>query len=222
MTIKKVSKRPNDKKESAWDKTRRESKEKEERELEEERQRKIEESEEKQRVDNIARRYTEKLYTQLEEKGVDSFWVFPWKSGFKKLSMTKKEVQKLVKENPKKYQNKTICYTAIHAHHNEEETRIHRSNGTWLGVSLVITKLTVVDNIDDDDNKYWGCHFIWANDDFKITKFSFKLLEIITKAVDERKYECPSIFGIPIAVVIKNMKKKKVDFGDSLNPLANI
>jgi hypothetical protein len=67
-----------------------------------------------------------------------------------------------------------------------------------------------------------GGHFVWKTEDFKTTKFSFKLLEEIMRPVYNVKYDCTSLMGFQISDVIKDLKKNKVDLSDILKPLAKV
>lgn len=68
-------------------------------------------------------------------------------------------------------------------------------------------------------DKPWGCDMAWKLDDFKTTKFSFKLLEIIYREVESKRKICPSLLGIPLTRIIEDLKKRRVDFSDTLKPL---
>lgn len=207
------------KKETAFEKTYNKMQAAKALEIKEEKQKKLNERNELERTSVIIKEYLEKLCNQLEEKGGTHFWTFPWKSGFKKMYITKKEMETMIKEDPQKYCGKTVAYFAMQSHHKDKESTIHRQSGIWFGVSMSIF------HIDDDckllgKNKGWGCHFCWTNEDFKTTKFSFKLLETIMIYVNKKVITCASLWGIPVSSVIKRLEKKGIEFDK--HPLAKV
>jgi hypothetical protein len=63
---------------------------------------------------------------------------------------------------------------------------------------------------------------MWTNEDFAITKFSFKLIEAIMYPISKKAIKCPSICGVHISYVIKELKKKGYNLDEFLNPLAGL
>jgi hypothetical protein len=186
--------------------------------IKEEKQKKLNEKKELERTSVIIKDYLEKLCNQLEEKGGTYFWTFPWKSGFKKMYITKKEIETMIKATPDKYCGKTVAYFAMQSHHKGNPSSF-KELGIWFNVRMSIF------HIDDDckllgKNKGWGCHFCWTNEDFKTTKFSFKLLETIMNHVNKKVITCESLTGVSVSSVIKRLEKKGVEFDK--HPLAKV
>ena len=181
---------------------------------------KLADIEEKKRQAEIIIPYLKNLDRQLKEKDLDSFWSFPDRTGFKKIRGTYKDIQKMVKENIKKYKNRKLAYTSIHIHYNEKNNTLHRKADIWLGVSLCIYNLD--DKCNLDRRPAWGCHYVWQSDDFKLTKLSFNLMEEIMYVITDRVTTCTSLMGFNITKVIKDIKKNGVDLSEHLNPLAGV
>jgi hypothetical protein len=71
-------------------------------------------------------------------------------------------------------------------------------------------------------NKSYSCDLSWDDMDFKVTKFSFKLLEKFIEPIVKYRMSYPSIIGTPIRYIIKEIESKKVDLSDVLKPLAGV
>ena len=205
------------KEETVFARVGREMREQKQKELEEKKQKEIDDAKEKNRVDKVITNYLTKLDEQLKEKS-DYFWVFPKKSGFKKLVMSDNEMKKFVKQDVEKYANKTVAYFSIHLYHDDEPDSTFRKYDIWMLVSIQIYKMNSKCKMDNIS----GCHFIWHPDDFRTTKFSYKLLETIMRPINDGKKSCVSLTGIPVTVVIKDLQKKGIDFDDVLKPLAKL
>ena len=208
------------KEESPLKKISREYDERKLKEAEEKKQDEISALKETQRVEKVIKNHLDKLETQLKEKKLTHFWTFPWKSGFKKFHGDFDDIQKMVKQDDK-YKNKTIMYCAMGFYQNRKEDSLHRSVDIWMGVSLNMWR---IDDKGDMNGKYsgWGCHYMWTPIDFKLSKFSFKLMEVIMHAVDKKVTTCESLMGLPLTNVVDNLKARKVKFDDVLSPLANV
>jgi hypothetical protein len=221
MAIKQVKPEKILNKENTLAKTIREYKEKEKREAEEKKQKEIDDKKEKARKAGVIYPYLEKLDKQLDEKNIGDFWTFPDRSGFKKINGSFEKIEKMVKKDLDKYANRQIAYFTIYSFHKSKETGMHRKAGIWLGVTMAIFHIDKNGNLRGA-NQPTGCDYMWTDEDFKTTKFSFKLLERLMHPVAEHKIKCTSIFGFHISFIIKKMEKLGVDFSDILNPLANV
>jgi hypothetical protein len=221
MAIKQVKPEKLLNKENTLAKTIREYKEKEKREAEEKKQKEIDDKKENARKEEIIIPYLEKLDKQLNEKNLGSFWTFPDRSSFKKINGSFEKIEKMVKKDLDKYANRQIAYFAIRSFHKSKKDSLLRQYGTLLGVKMSIFHIDSEGNLDGD-HKPTGCDYMWTDEDFKTTKFSFKLLERLMHPVAEHKIKCTSIFGFHISFIIKKMERLGVDFSDILNPLANV
>jgi hypothetical protein len=170
------------------------------------------------RMQKLITPYLDKLYAQLREKKLLSFWVLAGKSGFKKDNRFTGSIDKLNKlftSNVNKYKNQDFTLFHIALYHRKEDGIVDRR---WLVINMVIYETTDKAIIDTD--RFVSCTYKWDDEAFKITKFSFALLDRIMRATAQRKYRCPSIYGVPLKMVIENFEKQGIDFSDVLKPLA--
>jgi len=232
MVIKKVTikKNPSLPKEDSYDKFIRIREEKEAAEKKAAQQKIIDDAEEKERAHSIIFPYLDSLDAQLDAKELEGFWVFPDRSGFKKLKIAHRtEMQKIIYKDVEKYKNRKVVDFIIKTYHREGSKMKHSflNIGTYLGVHMTVYAI-------DEDGKMgtginaWGCKYKWEVEDFKITKLSFKLLEKIMEPVVRKQKQCTSIVGTPLRNLLKDLKKLKdsngkyYNFDDVLNPLAGL
>jgi hypothetical protein len=208
------------KEESDYARMSREYDEKRAKEAARKKQKEIDAIEEEKRKAVIIRKYLTKLDIQIKEKNLYDFWTFPDRSGFKKIGkgFGYEQMQKLVQKDINKYANRQIMLYQIRLEHNESDTSTHRKYGTWLLVDTVVFKINSKGEFESDG----GCHYVWRDEDFKLTKFSFKLLETIMHPITDHKLNCVSLMGYPLTNIIKRLEKLGIDFSDVLNPLAGI
>lgn len=208
------------KEESSYARIKREREEREAREEAKLKQQKSDAIEEKKRKAVIIRKYLTKLDEQIKEKNLNYFWTFPDRSGFKKIGkgLGYEKMQKLIQKDIDKYSNRQIMYFSIRLMHNKSDTSTHREYDTWLLVDTLAFKINSKGDLKADG----GCHYVWKDEDFQLTKFSFKLLETIMYPVSEHKLKCISLMGYPLSFVIDKLKKEGVSFKDVLSPLAYV
>lgn len=167
--------------------------------------------------DKVIGKYIAKLEDALREKKQFSFWVFPNTPGFKKVTEVSFDMmQKVFKQDVEKYANTQICHFKISTRKAKDKY------GTWISVTIWVITSDKDANIRGNKIKDNGCTFKWDSDDFKTTKFSFKLLEAMMHVVAENKHSCGSLLGFPITWVLNEMKKKKINLDDYLSPLSGI
>ena len=204
--------------ESAYERISREMDEKEARELADKKQAEKDALKEKKRAEKVIKSYLDKLEIQVKEKNLQNFWSFPDVKGFKKIwnKYSYKQIDKVIQDDLNKYSNRQVMRFHITFSQNESVTSLARKNGNWFTVEMMLYE------IDDKGilKNTSGCHYAWRNGDFKITKFSFKLLETIMYPIANHVHSCVSILGIPLWNVIEQLQKKGVDFTDVLKPLA--
>ena len=210
------------KKESSLQKTRRMRLEKEAKEIQDKKDKAKADLEEKMRRAEIIRPYLTKLEAKIKEKNLYKFWTFTDRSGFKKIHASMKEIKQLVKSDIERFKRRKIAAFTISFYHNDAENTLHRSLDIWLGVSFTVYEMDNDCRMDNPKYRAMGGHYIWKTEDFKTTKFSFKLLEEIMRPVVDEKYDCTSLMGFRVTEVIKDLKKIKVNLSDILNPLAGI
>lgn len=208
------------KKESNLQRISREFDEKKAQDLAAEKQRLLDADEEKKRMESIVYPYLDNLKDQMDEKNVLWFWAFPDRSGFKKYkNLSYDEMQTYIKKNPEKYANRKIANFSLIMYHRSKDTS-YKEAGILFGVGIVMYPIKL--NGDLDKKKAWGCDFMWTLKDFKLTKFSLKLLERVMIALADKKMTCTSLTGFPISYIIQEFKKLKYNFDDCLSPLAGL
>jgi hypothetical protein len=180
------------------------------------------EKNEKIRIRKIILPYLDSLYEQLEKKDLFSFWTFPDRKGFKKIHHTGYfDLQYMIDENPDMYKNRTIVEVNMRTYHDESVGSSYEELGVMLGISIGIFYIDKHGVFNGDNNSY-GLDFTWHYEDFKITKFSFKLLEKIIQLVVARKVYGVALIGMQLEEVIERLKKVKVSLNDVLSPLAGV
>jgi hypothetical protein len=208
--------------ESSYAQIKRERIEKENQEKEDAKNKKLADIAEKKRMHKLLVPYLDKLQDNLEEKDILSFWIFPEEAGFTKhKNLNYDEMQKFIFANVNKYKNKLLSNISIGFYHNDKPNSTRRK----LNINIyMITDIMVYpiskDGIIGGDKNTWGATIAWETNDFKTTKFSLKLLQIIFRQIVAKVFITLSIFGYPLTNVIKTLEKKGVDFQNTLVPLA--
>ena len=216
----KLSKKPPTKKESTFARISREMDEAKAKEIKDAKDKELARIAEEKRLEKLVIPYLDNLQKQIVEKDLLSFWAFPDEPGFKKIKdiHTMKKMQAFINKDIDKYKNRNVALIRIGFYHNDKPTGMRRKAGFYLCVSmsvLPIDKNGILNGADDA----WGADISWKLEDFKTTKFSFKLLEKILRPVGQRAMIFTSILGFPITYVINELKKIKVNFDNILTPL---
>ena len=207
-------------KEDVFAKIKREGREQREAVINKEKEKVLANKMEEERLEKIVLPYLDKLEKQLEEKNLKIFWTFPDRAGFKKIKIPDFDrIQELVKLDIPKYANRKICLIQLSFLQNDPITDIYRKHGILLIVSLSVFHMDK-NCMLNGKNKSAGCTFNWTLKDFKLTKPTFKLIESIMHIVTDGKYQSIGFSGIPISVVLNDLKKKKINLDDDLTPLA--
>ncbi|MGL5934543.1 MAG: hypothetical protein ACRCZI_02855 [Cetobacterium sp.] len=202
----------------------RERKEREATAKETKKQEEIKAKKEEDRKHKIIYKYVDKLSEKLKEKfnNYDGYtngyriWVDKPNA---KLSKPLNYYQDLLKKKPEKYKDKRYAEIYVKCYHKEhgKPTLLFRDPDTWIDASIKVFTVK---------NEKWvatlACKWTWRTDDFKLSKFSFKLMNKLLDVINKDIYTCGHLAGEPLSFMIKNMEKRGVDFGDLLQPLANV
>lgn len=219
-TKKESEKQKYDRQDAEAEKRWNELQEKNKEDLRKEKQLEVDKVKEEKRKEKIIVKYLTKLEERLTEADTYHFWVFPDRAGFKKIYSSVNNMEKMLLKNPEKFKNRSIAYFAIQLYHNCNKNSPFKKSGIWMSVSLSIFQMDDKANLHGETGN--GCHWAWKTDDFKLTKFSFKLLETIMYPINDRVTSCESLMGLSITYVVDLLEKKGADFTDVLQPLANI
>ena len=222
MTIKTTKVKTKKTNESSYDIIKREMKEEYEKKVKEAEDKRITDEKELFRKKELITEYLDQLEERLENKDHAGFWTFPDRTGFKKFNGSNGKIEKMLNKDPDKYSGRQIAKYSIIFHQNEKADSMHKSSGLWLNVTIRMYDIKEkVGKLVLENSKQ--CDIAWTTDDFAISKFSFKLVEMFMKPLAEKKTSCVSIFGKPLKFVLERYKKDaKVDFSDALQPLKNI
>lgn len=167
--------------------------------------------------EKIVKEYIENLSAQLKEKKLFSFCVFP-EQGFKnKMREGIKEIKKISKQEAGKHEH-LVCFT-INTLHDSRDSILGKAGG-WLFASIKV--IPIDKNGELLSRKGWNTSMHWKVDDFKITKFSLKLLETLMKHVVAKKLEIADVFGVPFNELIEELEYKKIDISSVFTPLPNL
>jgi hypothetical protein len=208
--------------ESPFGKFMREAKEQEIKDLQDKKEKEILALEEKKKNEDIIRIYLDKLQKQLRDKKLIVFHTFPDKPGFKKYTGGEAFVEKFVAKDPAKYANQKIAVFNIMFYQNEKEDSLDRSVGNWLSVNMQVFCPNDKGKMRHSKYIVHGANYVWRIQDFKITRFTFKLIENIMHPVVNKKDDFTSFSGVFLSAVISRLEKKGFKMKDVLNPLAGI
>jgi hypothetical protein len=222
MPIKSTKDKSKKSEETPLQKIRRERLEKEASEEKKAEDKRIADEKELARKKELITEYLDQLEKRLQEKGHVGFWTFPDRTGFKKISASTSKIEKMLNKDPNKYDGRQIAEYVIMFHQNKKSDTMHQSSGLLLSVTIRVYDIKEKgEKLILENSKQ--CDIAWTIDDFKISKFSFKLIEMFMKPLAERKTSCVSILGKPLKFVLERYKKDaKVDFSDALQPLKNL
>lgn len=172
-------------------------------------------------IDDVIKQHLDKLDEKL---GDDiRFWTFPDLKGFKRIPMrTIKEMQEYIKKDVDKYRNRKVCEISIAFRHRSDRDSFCRQHGIWLTASILVMGIDENGNLQGKKNFNNMCAIRWEEEDFRVSKLSFKLLNKIMHLVADDKHKCVDIYGIPLHKIVADLKKKNIDLSDVLSPLAGI
>ena len=207
--------------EGSFAKTRRLRREKETKEAKAKIKAEEEAKKEETRKHKIIYKYVKKLSTKLEEDDSTDFWVWADRPGFKKMVLGYKEMKAKLMKAPKKYKNRFMAHVSIMLRHDKHgQERLFGQEDEWLSVGITVYELN--DKAEIGAIRPKSCLFVWLTDDFKATKFSFKLVETIMRIVAAREIEYFTISGIPLSTVLNHIKRRRLNIDHVLQPLAGV
>jgi hypothetical protein len=158
----------------------------------------------------------EKLSTQLKEKELHSFWVFPENGFKKKIRKSYADIEKMVKiDFDNGVDRKNIVDIRIIMFHNKPNS-ISGKAGILIGVSIAVYPIKdgkVLNKKSYGVNPYWKIH------DLKISKMTLKLLEHLMELTLKHKLSIVGVFGVPFHELIERMKYKKINISKFLSPM---
>lgn len=209
--------------ESSLEKTFREDKEHRDAAVAAAKKKELDEKAEEKRMEKIIFPYLDSLRDQLIEKNILSFWSFPDRSGFEKLKgLSHDDIKKLIKSDIDKYKNRNIAEFNIDFFHDDKADSYQKQAKIHIVVKILLVVITDKGKLDYKAGTELDFH--WTGEDFKITKFSLKLLRRLLIAVDQRLLKGVSLMstGMPLSYIIKDAKKIRLDLSDVLTPLAGL
>jgi hypothetical protein len=211
------------KEESVFQKVRRLRKEKEDKEAADAKQKIIDDELEKKRMESIIEPYLENLKENLYKKESQSFWVFPDRTGFKKIkNESDKSIEQIFQKDTKKYAGRNVVKFVISIQKDPKKGAIisfKRDHGIHILVDMIVMP---IDKNGEFTAKQWGTRFTWRNKDFKTTKLTFKLLETLMNPLVKLDYYSRTIMGESITSYIEDLQKLGYKFDDALSPLAGV
>jgi hypothetical protein len=171
-------------------------------------------------IDDVIKQHLDKLDEKL---GDDiTFWTFPDLKGFKRIPMKSlTQMQSYINKDVDKYKNRKVCEISIAFKHRSKDF-VKRDARIWLTASVLVLGIDDKGSLYSKKNFNNMCAVRWEEDDFRVSKLSFKLLKEIMHLVADDKHQCVDIYGIPLTKVIADLQKKKIDLTDVLSPLAGI
>lgn len=99
--------------------------------------------------------------------------------------------------------------------------KIEKKYNNWITIGIDIWPVDEKGNITNEGGG--GVYTMsWGTNDFKISRFTFKLLQQIVIATNKKLIASANPIGTPLAGVLKLLKNKNVDLSDYLIPLAGM
>lgn len=158
-------------------------------------------------------KYLDKFHKSLEEKKLFGFWAFPDKKPFTKITKTRNEIKKIVKNNDK-YHNRQIANISI-VFKQKNDAPSFRELGIYITATI---NIYYIDNNGNMDPK-WDTTISWHEDDFEVSRPSLKLLEQIMYLTADEIITTIGFFGSPLRVIMHRLKQKNIDISEVLNPI---
>lgn len=169
--------------------------------------------------EEVIKKYMEKIDSKIKENKLESFWIFPETGFTKKYRKTFTEIEKMTKKSPEKYSGKTILDIRLMTLHNDYES-IPGKKGAWLVVDISAFPINKIGEMINDDS--WGIGIQWKEEDFKIGKFTFKMLEHLADIMYKKKLEITGSFGMRFKSFLKQLKLEKINIDSYLTPLEDL
>jgi hypothetical protein len=171
-------------------------------------------------IDDVIKQHLDKLDEKLGDEV--TFWTFPDLKGFKRIQMnTLEQMQAYINKDVEKYKNRKVCEISTCFRHRTKDF-VKRENRIWLTVSVLVLGIDDKGSLHGKKNFNNMCAVRWEEEDFRVSKLSFKLLKEIMHLVADDKHQCIDLYGIPLHKVVTDLKKKNIDISDVLSPLAGI
>lgn len=168
-------------------------------------------------IDDVIKTYLDDLDEKL--KGLSLFWVFPDEKGFKKLKIHSIEsMQEYLAKDVDKYKNRKVAEISINTYHKDKDS-FYKKNGIWLTARIILFQIDPNGIIKKNTKQF---DIRWEEDDFRLSKISFKLLERCVQILVENKYSCASLHGLTLRFINEQLKKKNIDISDTFSPLKNL
>lgn len=169
--------------------------------------------------EEVIKKYMEKIDSKIKENKLESFWIFPETGFTKKYRKTFTEIEKMTKKSPEKYSGKTILDIKLMTLHNDYES-IPGKKGAWLVVD--ISAFPIGEKGELLNREGWGIGIQWKEEDFKIGKFTFKMLEHLADIMYKKKLEITGSFGMRFKSFLKELKSEKINIDSYLTPLEEL
>lgn len=173
---------------------------------------------------DVVNDYIINLQKQLKEKNSFTFWAFPDIKEFKRITgKSMREIQSLLKKNPDKYINRNIAKISICPCPYVMKPFSNTKYGIYLYVDVTIFKISKEATIANERGISRSSNISWEEDDFKITKLTFKFLQKIMELVNEKKITgYAALSGVKLSKVMDSLANKKINISDVLTPLAGV
>lgn len=218
---KKTSKKPNTTivKESSFMKSNRLYDEKEKKLAQDVQDAELAKQVEKKRMRKIVVPYLDELQERLVKDNLLYFWIFPDKPGFTKIKgYSWTQMENLLKSNVEKYKNRLIANVNIRFYHNDKPKSMFLREDIHLTTDINVYPIDK-NGVMCGHERGWGIGVAWRPEDFKISKFSFKLMELLYVTAVNKTYTNATMYGYPFSSVIDALHEYKVKTGNLLQPL---
>ncbi len=170
--------------------------------------------------EEVIKKYMEKIDSKIKENELASFWIFS-DTGFKKKIRNKsyKDIEKMTMKSPEKYADKAVLHVKLMPLHEDYES-IPGKKGVWLIIDIGAFPIGKKGELLDDDS--WGIGIQWKEEDLKIGKFTFKMLEHLADITYKKKISANGSFGLRFKDFLKSLRLDRINIDSYLTPLEGL
>lgn len=170
--------------------------------------------------EEVIKKYMEKIDSKIKENELASFWIFS-DTGFKKKIRNKsfKDIEKMTMKSPEKYADKAVLDVKLMPLHEDYES-IPGKKGVWLIIDIAVFPIGKDGKLLNREG--WGIGIQWKEEDLKIGKFTFKMLEHLADITYKKKISANGSFGLRFKDFLKSLKMDRINIDSYLTPLEGL
>jgi hypothetical protein len=150
--------------------------------------------------------YYRKLENTIRKKNLVDFWMFPDRSKFKALTHPFKKLEKMLKNDPKRYGGRNIANVTLYFDHTGLKT-----NKSVFHFKVVIFTLTKTGEISEKRGDSWGYMINYKLEDLYENHFKMSFMEKIIKLVANETLDGDTFNGTKYKNFIRKLDELGID-----------